>query len=115
MKNSDLTYILTGVFISAASFFYCLPKWFSITLPRYYTLEHTWKFGKEPGTISQGWYSAQLFAYVLAAVTTLVVFLFIKYFSRKKGIKLSAVLSISVVIVCMIYLLWHEYSKWGIL
>ena len=120
MKKTDITYILGIVFASATSLFYCIPKWFHIQLPRYYQLEHAWKWAKEPGVPSQAWYASQAFAFVCAGLVTLAVCFALKYTALKeKELKPRsagwlAVGATLVIIACMVYVLHHEYSEWGI-
>ena len=66
MKKSDITYVVASVFAAMTGIFYCCTMWFGIKLPRYYPLEHTWKWIKEKGLPSQGWYAKQVFAFAAA-------------------------------------------------
>ena len=67
MKKSDLSYVICSVFIAMTAFFYSSSMWLGLKLPRYYPLEHTWKWGKEKGVPSQGWYAKQTFAFLTAS------------------------------------------------
>ena len=78
MKKTDITYIVGSVFAAAAALFYCCTRWFAITLPRYYPLEHTWKWVKEPGVPSQRWYAMQVFAFLAAGALAIIVCLLLK-------------------------------------
>lgn len=78
MKKSDITYVVGSVFAAATAFFYCCTMWFHIKLPRYYPTEHTWKWVKEEGVPSQGWYGMQAFAYLTAGAVALVLYLVLK-------------------------------------
>jgi hypothetical protein len=120
MKKSDITYILCSIFSAMTTFFYFFAMWFGIKLPRYYPLEHTWKWVKEKGVPSQGWYAKQAFAFLAAGVVTLVV-----YFILKRSIpaetklkpalcKMLGVVVTLIVIVCMGYMLYYEFGKWGV-
>ncbi len=75
MRKSDLTYILVSVFVSMTALFYCCTMWFSIRLPRYYPLEHTWRWMNEKGVPSQGWYGMQAFAFLAGGIVTLMAYL----------------------------------------
>ena len=120
MKKSDITYITASVFSVATAFFYCSAMWFGIKLPRYYPTEHVWKCVKEAGVPSQSWYGRQLFAYAAAAVITLAVYLIVKYSALYKKdlqprfFKILGIVVTAVVVVCMGYMLYYEFDKWGI-
>ena len=120
MKKSDITYITCSVFATMTAFFYCCTMWFSIKLPRYYPLEHTWKWAKEKGVASQGWYGMQAFAFLAAGAVTLMVYLILKHYnSAEANLKpaLNKVLGVAVTLIlitCMIYMLYHEFDKWGV-
>jgi len=120
MKKSNITYIVGSVFAAMTVFSYCCAMWFPIKLPRYYPLEHTWKWGREEGIPSQGWYSMQAFAYLTAGVVALVAYLVLKHGASKKVnlnpalIKSLGVITTAIIIVCMTYMLYYEFDKWGI-
>lgn len=120
MKKSDITYILCSVFAAAVCLFYCWALWFPIRLPRYYPLEHTWKWFEEAGGLSQGWYGMQLFAYLAAGVATVVAYFIIKGTMAGKVelkpavTKSLGIVSTAIIISCMGCMLYHEFSKWGI-
>ena len=92
--------------------------WFSIKLPRYYPLEHTWKWVKEKGIPSQGWYGMQAFAFLSAGVVTLILYLILRRYNSFEA-SLKPVLTITlgivvnlILITCMTYMLYHEFVKW---
>lgn len=120
MKKSEATYILCSVFATMIAFFYCCTMWFSIKLPRYYPLEHTWKWFKEKGVPSKGWYGMQAFAFLSAGVVTLITYLILKRCnSTEAGLKPALTKTIGTVvtlilIICMSYMLYHEFDKWGV-
>jgi len=121
MKKSDVTYILSAAFMAFTSLFYCCTMWFTIKLPRYYPLEHTWKWIKEKGVPSQGWYGMQVFAFLAAGIVTFIIYLVLKrVYSAETSLKpiqtrVLAVVTILTVIICLAYMLYHEFAKWGIL
>lgn len=120
MRNSDVTYVLGIVFAAAASFFYGCLRWFHIQLPRYYPLEHTWTWTHEPGVPSQAWYAMQIFAFICGGLVTLIVYLVLPYTRiketglRPRPAKWLAAGATILIIVCMAYILYYEYSKWGV-
>ncbi len=120
MKKSDITYIVSATFIALTSLFYCCTMWFSIRLPRYYPLQHSWKWVNEKGIPSQGWYGMQAFAFLTAGVVTLVVYFVLKrVVSAETTLKpaLTRILGAAVtliVIICMGYMLCYEFDKWGV-
>ncbi|MHC4911981.1 MAG: hypothetical protein ACYTE5_03135 [Planctomycetota bacterium] len=120
MKKSDIAYIVCSVFAAATAFFYCCTRWFPIRLPRYYPLEHTWKWIKEQGVPSQRWYAMQVFAYLAAGVVALVVYLVLRSNIFKEAqlkplqTKLFGIIVTLVIIVCMSYILYYEFGKWRI-
>jgi len=120
MKKSDITYIICSVFSAMTAFFYFFAMWLHIRLPRYYPLEHTWKWVKEEGVPSQGWYAKQAFAFLAAGVVTLVVYFILKRYVRAEtNLKpaLTRMLGVAVtliVIICMGYMLYYEFDKWGV-
>jgi len=120
MKKSDITYIVCSVFAALTALFYCCTMWFSIKLPRYYPLEHTWKWAKEKGVPSQGWYGTQTFAFLAAGIVTLIVYLVLKRFASTEAhlqptlTKRLGVLITLILIIAMGYTLYHEFDKWGI-
>ena len=140
MKKSDATYIIGSIFSAMTAFFYCCTMWFSIRLPRYYPLQHSWKWVNEKGVPSQGWYGMQAFAFLAAGVVTLVVYFFLKrggtaipstalraglaVFSRAGSpchttlkpaqTKILGVVVTLIIVICMAYMLYHEFDKWGI-
>jgi Ni,Fe-hydrogenase I cytochrome b subunit len=83
-------------------------------------LEHTWKWVKEQAVFSQAWYAKQTFAFLAAGIVTLIV-----YFILKRRIpaeikltpplcKTFGVVVTLIVIICMGYMLYYEYNKWGV-
>ncbi len=120
MKKSDMTYITSSVFAAMTAFFYCCTMWFGIKLPRYYPLEHTWKWIKEKGVPSQGWYGMQAFAFLAAGVVTLITYLILRRnnsvekFLKPALTKTLGLVVTLILIVCMAYMLYHEFDKWGI-
>ena len=132
MKKSDTTYIIGSIFSAMTAFFYCCTMWFRVKLPRYYPLEHTWKWVNEKGVPSQGWYGMQAFAFLAAGIVTLVVYFFLKrggtailaVFSRAGSpchttltpaqTKILGVVVTLIIVVCMAYMLYYEFDKWGI-
>ena len=120
MKKSDITYIVGSVFAAMTAFFYCCTMWFSIKLPRYYPLEHSWKWVKEKGVPSQGWYGMQVFAYLAAGAVALVVYLVLKRRGYEKAdlngaaAKILGATATLIIVVCMGYTLYHEFDRWGI-
>jgi hypothetical protein len=121
MKKSDVTYVLSASYVAFTSLFYCCTMWFVIKLPRYYPLEHTWKWVNEKGIPSQGWYGMQTFAFLAAGIVTFIVYLALKRtVSTEAGlkpahIKMLGMAAILAAIICMSYTLYHEFAKWGIL
>ena len=120
MKKSDLSYIICSVFVSMTAFFYACSMWFGIKLPRYYPLEHTWKWIKEKGVPSQGWYAKQIFAFLAASAVILVVYFILKrHISTETNIKSTLIKKIGmaatlIIVICMGYILYHEFHKWGV-
>jgi hypothetical protein len=120
MKKSDTTYIIGAAFIALTNLFYCCTTWFHIRLPRYYPLEHTWKWVKEKGVPSQGWYSKQVFAFLAAGIVTSVVYFILKRnVGAETNLKPALTRTLGVVVtlivmVCMGYMLYHEFHKWGV-
>ena len=120
MKKSDMTYILGIVFAAATSVAYCCVRWFKIPMLRYYPLEHVWKWGKQGGP-SQGWYSIQTFAFLCGAAATLAVYVILKSIGSKAGeleprdARRLGIAGAILIVVCMAYIVFHEYIKWGVL
>lgn len=120
MKKSDITYIVGSVFAAATAFFYCCTMWFHIKLPRYYPTEHTWKWVNEKGVPSQGWYGQQAFAYLTAGAVALVVYLVLKQGAPNRvnlepgPTKLLGATTTIVVVICMGYMLYYEFARWGV-
>jgi hypothetical protein len=120
MKKSDVTYIVGSVFAAMTAFFYCCTRWFSINLPRYYPLEHTWKWVNEKGVASQAWYAMQVFAYLAGGAAALVVWLSLRRkagdgFNLKPGVvRWVGMIASVIVIYCMGYIVYYEFDKWGI-
>ena len=120
MKKADITYIVGSVFAAATAFFYCCTRWFSIRLPRYYPLEHTWKWVKEPSVPSQGWYAMQVFAFLAAAAVALVVYLLLRSPVCKESqlkptlAKWLGVMATVTIIACMSYIVYYEFQKWQV-
>jgi hypothetical protein len=118
MKKSDITYILCAAFMSLTSLFYCCAIWFSIKLPRYYPLEHTWKWIKEEGVPSQGWYAMQVFAYLTAGIVTFIIYLVLKRIVSEQTslkpayIRLLGLVVTLMVIICLGYTMYHEFEEW---
>ena len=120
MKKTDLSYIICSVFVAMTAFFYAFAMWFGIKLPRYYPLEHTWKWVKEKGVTSQGWYAKQAFAFLAAGAVTLIVYFILKRsINTETNLKsaLTKIIGMAVtliVILCMGYMLYYEFDKWGV-
>ena len=120
MRRSDTTYITGSVFASLTAFFYCCTMWFSIRLPRYYPTEHAWKWVKEKGVPSQGWYGMQAFAFGAAGIVTLIVWLALKFLvPADTGLKPSQTRMLGaaatlIMVVCLGYILYYEFGRWGV-
>ena len=121
MKKSDITYILSSVFMASMALFYCCTMWFHIKLPRYYPLQHCWKWVNEKGVPSQGWYGMQAFAFLTAGIVTLVAYFVLKWaifteITLKPTVtRILGVVVTLIVIMCMAYMLYYEFDRWGIL
>ena len=120
MKKSDVTYVLSAAYVAFTGLFYCCTMWFAIRLPRYYPLEHTWKWVKEKDVPSQGWYGMQVFAFLAAGIATFVIYLVLKRaVSEETSLKptharLLGAAAILTAIICLGYMLYHEFAKWGV-
>ena len=120
VKKSDTTYLLIAVFMALTNFFYCCTMWFHIKLPRYYPLEHAWKWVNEKGVPSQGWYGMQAFAFLAAGIVTLIAYLLLKRVGSPQAdlkpaqVKLCGVITALVVLVCMGCMMHYEFSRWGV-
>jgi phosphoglycerol transferase MdoB-like AlkP superfamily enzyme len=120
MKKSDTTYILSGIFMASTSLFYCCTVRFAIKLPRYYPLQHTWKWINEKGVPSQAWYGAQAFAFLAAGIVTAIAYVVIRRLSSSETslkpaqIRIFGVVVSLIVAVCLGYILHHEFSRWGV-
>jgi hypothetical protein len=119
MKKSDVTYVLSAAFVALTSFFYCCTIWLGIKLPRYYPLEHAWKWINEKGVPSQAWYGMQTFAYLSAGIITIILYLILKRTStdtylKPAHIKMLGIVAILMTIICLGYMMYHEYAKWGV-
>lgn len=120
MRKSDRTYLLVSLFLSATAVLYCCTIWFAIPLPRYYPLEHEWKWVNEKGVPSQGWYGMQAFAFLAGGVVTFVACLVLRRTRavdrpvKPAALKALGLLTTVVLIACMAVLLHHEFAKWGI-
>lgn len=120
MKKPDFSYVLSAAFVALTGFFYCCTMWFSIKLPRYYPLDHTWKWINEKGVPSQGWYGMQVFAFLAAGIVTLIIYLVLKRTTsadtnlRPAHAKILGIVAIIITIFCLGYMLYHEFAKWGV-
>jgi uncharacterized protein YjeT (DUF2065 family) len=120
MKKSDAAYILSAVFVALTNFFYCCTMRFHIKLPRYYPLEHTWKWVNEEGVPSQGWYGMQAFAFLTAGIVTAIAYAAIRRAVSSEvnlkpaQIRMCGVITTLIVVVCMGYMLHYEFSRWGV-
>jgi hypothetical protein len=107
--------------MASTSLFYCCTMWFHIKLPRYYPLEHAWKWVNEKGVPSQGWYGMQAFAFLAAGIVTLIAwFGLTKRIASPQAnlkpvqIKICGAIATLVVVVCMGYMLYYEFGRWGV-
>ena len=120
MTKSDITYIVGSVFSTMTAVLYCCTRWFVIKLPRYYPLEHTWKWSKEPSVPSQGWYGMQAFAFLGAAAIALAVYLLLRSTVFRESqlkptlAKLLGVIATVTIIACMGYIVYYEFEKWSV-
>ena len=120
MKKSDTAYVLIAVFMVLTNFFYCCTMWFPIKLPRYYPLEHVWKWVNEKGVPSQGWYGMQAFAFLAAGIGTLIAYLVLSRVASLQAdlkpaqIRMCSIITALVVVICMGYMLYYEFSRWGV-
>lgn len=120
MKKSDVIYVLGAAYVALTSFFYCCTMWFAIKLPRYYPLEHTWKWVNEKGIPSQGWYGMQAFAFLAAGIVTFIIYLVLKRVVSEEAslkpahTKILGNMAILMAIICLGYMLYHEFAKWGV-
>jgi ABC-type Fe3+-siderophore transport system permease subunit len=120
MKKSDVTYVSGSVFAVIASIFYSCIMHFHIPVPRYFPTEHYWKMHKIDGLVSQGWYGMQTYAFVLAGIVALVVSLILRSKANDQPLKPAAAKSIGIavsgiVVVCLVFILHHQFKHWGIL
>ena len=120
MKKSDMVYLLSAAFVTFTGFFYCCTMWFAIKLPRYYPVEHVWKFVKEKGVPSQAWYGKQAFAYLCAGLVTLIIYLAIKAVGGKVSLKPGltkgvALVCLGATLVFMFCIMQHEFVKWHVI
>ena len=119
MSRSDRTYILAAVFILAAAIAYCGIWWFAIPLPRYYPTQHDWKWVKEKGAPSQGWYGMQAFAYLVGAAVTAGAWLAMRWLPQRPlgrgATRLIGLATVAGVVFAMGVMLHHEFTAWGIL
>jgi hypothetical protein len=119
MKKSDLTYIVGCAFTATVSTFYCCIIHFKITVPRYYPTMHEWRWDKLAGVPSQGWYGIQGFAYIAGIIVAIAVYIACKCAGAKETglkpgtVKGTALATLSVVMVAMGYILFHEFTRWG--
>ncbi len=120
MKRSDITYVASAVFTACTGLLYVYARWASITVPRYYPLEHTWKMVKEKGVPSQAWYSVQCFAFIGGLIAAVVVYFVLKSFADKIGDLSNGITKCIGIVVTLImvfslsYIVWHEFTHWGI-
>jgi hypothetical protein len=120
VSKSDSAYILGAAFTALTNLFYCCTLWFPIKLPRYYPLEHTWKWVNEKGVPSQGWYGMQVFAFLTAGAVTLMAYFVLKRVVSSQAsfkpaqIRTCGVITTLIVVVCMGYMLYYEFNRWGI-
>jgi hypothetical protein len=75
VKKSDRTFILGLLFLLTTVLAYVVVMLFHRNLLYYYPVSHTWGWGAVSGknVVAQGWYYHQLFAYIVAALVTLLV------------------------------------------
>lgn len=120
MKKSGAVYVFGGIFMALTNLFYCCTMWFHIKLPRYYPLEHVWKWVNEKGVPSQGWYGMQAFAFLTAGIVTAIAYIVIKRVARSEAslkpaqVRLFGVIACLLTVVCMGYMLHYEFSRWGV-
>jgi len=121
MKKSDITYIVGCAFTAAVSIFYCCIIHFKIKVPRYYPTLHQWKWwDKVEGVPSQGWYGMQVFAFLAAGIVTFIIYLVLKRsVSEETSLKpthtkILGAVAILTAIICLGYMLYHEFEKWGV-
>ena len=120
MRRSDVVYIVGCAFAAVTSFAYCCTMWFHIKLPRYYPMEHTWKWVREAGVPSQGWYGMQAFAYLVGAAGALVLYMVLRRSALKQMVlkpypaRMLGVVTTVLIAVCLGYIFVHEFSRWGV-
>jgi len=122
MKKSDIAFITSAVFVTCASFFYLIAIVCKVPVPRYYPLESVWKMTSIKGVPSQGWYGLQMVAFIAAGIVALAAYFVLKNIFTKKPLNLSpaahkiiSLLTMLVILCSMGYILFHEFSVWGIL
>ncbi len=118
MKKADVACVVGSVFVAATAFFYCFPLWFTMKLPHYYPVEHTWKMSRSADAVSQGWYGMQVFAFAVAGAVALITYFGLKIMAKhdlkSSTIKLMGITTNVVIVACMAYMLCHEFRKWGV-
>ncbi len=120
MKKSDIAYVINLIFIDIFSLSYCSTIWFHLELPIYYPLEHTWKMVRQEGAPSQQWYGMVAFAFLFSIIICSLLSIAVRFLRFQKvylssyGTKLIGIISAFVIVGCMGYLAFHEFSKWGI-
>ena len=122
MKKSDIAFITSAVFVTGASFFYSMVIVCKVPVPRYYPLESAWKMAHLKGVPSQGWYGLQMVAFIAAGIVAFATYFVLKKSCTKKDLNLSpaahkiiSLLTMLVILCSMGYILFHEFSKWGVL
>ena len=88
-------------------------------MPRYYPTLHEWRWDNVKGVPSQGWYGIQSFAYIAGGIVAIAVYIACKRTGNKDTelkpgiVKGTALATLSVVLVAMGYIMFHEFTKWG--
>jgi len=73
VNKGDRSFLAGAVFIVLFCAAYCLATVAALPLPRYYPIEHLWRWARLPGVISQGWYGAMVFGFAVAALPALLL------------------------------------------
>ena len=109
------------VFLAVFSLSYIAAIFFHLKLPRYYPLEHAWKWVNEKGVPSMAWYGITGLSFLVGCIAALGVAFVLgrKYRSADEsrgGLeKVLALIAVVCILAALAYTMQHEFAKWGVL
>lgn len=121
MQRKVSRYYTAVVFLATYVVAYTLALVFPLPLPRYYPIEHTWRWTTLPDVPSMGWYGLVTFALLVSGLVTLMARIIFKHIPKEqkhvaaRSHRMLAWMMVVILVGALTYIALHELQRWGIL